>query len=611
MAFQHSRDVTITGSPFNYVAGDQTNINVQNVTRGMKHSSHCQSLKAQQMVTLQDGHLPRAVSATLESLDSIDLARCAAGMREDVLHQVYSWMDGDKQSFWQKMWSGKANAEEIPCIFWINGSAGTGKSVILTIIIWGNIDAECRTGKTTIAYTVAEACRANKTLAATFFCSRYSAERSNPNLIFTTIAHQLGHLFPPFKAKVTRALKSHPDIGYSSVTFQLEELIINPLRAVGDSLPSSLVILDALDECKDDRISSIILSSLIRHITGLSPLKFLITSRPEQNIISAFKSSTQLSLLARPLILHEIELDVVHHDIECYLTSSLTQIREAYSLDSSWPSASDIHALAELSHGLFIFAATSVGFIRDRNYSSPVDQLASLLINAPAVAESQSSPHRRLDELYAQVLNQAFPDISFPLVDRIKMVLGSIILLRDPLSSSALENLLKLRPTTVRQTLAHLHSIVMVPDNDSQAIRLLHPSFFDFMTDPTRCRTADFVVNTLTQHTILACACLDTMMFLRQDICEIQNPSLLNSEVGDLPLRIKKYIPAQVQYACRHWAFHLTRACLSDVLLDLLKEFCSKCLLYWVEVCSLLGELRNALLALHDVQQFLVSYSVF
>jgi hypothetical protein len=67
---------------------------------------------------------------------------------------------------------------------------------------WRKIDVEHGTGKTTIAYTVAEACRASKTLGATFFCSRYSAERSNPNLIFTTIAHQLGQFFAPFRAEM-------------------------------------------------------------------------------------------------------------------------------------------------------------------------------------------------------------------------------------------------------------------------------------------------------------------------------------------------------------------------------------------------------------------------
>jgi hypothetical protein len=127
--------------------------------------------------------------------------------------------------------------------------------------------------------------------------------------------------------------------------------------------------------------------------------------------------------------LHEIELGIVQGDIERFLTSSLSEIREEYYLETSWPSVSDTHALAALSNGLFIFAVTSVNFIQDRNYSSPADQLASLLVNTPALAHSRASPHRRLDELYTQVLNHAFSHITPPLADRLQMVLGNIILL--------------------------------------------------------------------------------------------------------------------------------------------------------------------------------------
>ncbi|TDL14001.1 hypothetical protein BD410DRAFT_682532, partial [Rickenella mellea] len=89
--------------------------------------------------------------------------------------------------------------------------------------------------------------------------------------------------------------------------------------------------------------------------------------------------------------------------------------------------------------------------------------------------------------------------------------LGSIIHLQDPLSPPALEHLLDLHPKTVRQTLLHLHSVIIVPETDSDVIRLLHPSFFDFITDPTRCPNPKFVVSAETQHTLIARACLDTM----------------------------------------------------------------------------------------------------
>ena len=379
---------------------------------------------------------------------------------------------------------------------------------------------------------------------------------------------------------------------------------MRPLRSVRQLFPPCVIVLDALDECKDNGAISIILSSLSRYVMELSPIKILVTSRPEQNITTAFKSRG-LSPVYQRLVLHEVELGTVRHDIERYLASKLSVVGESYGLESSWPSEMDVKALARLSNGLFIFAATSVNFIQDRNDSSPRNQLEGLLRNSVMVTESSLSPHRHLDQLYMQVLDHAYPEISPRQLRRIKIVLGTIIFLQDPLSPPTVESLLHLTQNTVRETLAHLQSVIIVPENDRQIIRLLHPSFFDFLTDPSRCRNLKFAMNVEAQHTLLAHACLQTMRGLKRDICRIKNPFILNNEVDNLPSRITQCISPQVQYACRHWARHLTNASVSNRLLELMMEFLSKYLLHWVEVCSLLGELRNALIALHDAQQLL------
>lgn len=401
-------------------------------------------------------------------------------------------------------------------------------------------------------------------------------------------------------------MKSNIDICKSSVPYQLEELIIKPLHSVGKAFPRSVIVLDAIDECKDtdtNPTTSTILSALSRYVSELTRLKIIVTSRPERRIANAFQSGDLKSATQR-LVLHEIQLGVVQDEIKHYLTSKLASTREYYSLGKEWPPLPDIHRLAYMSFGLFIFAATSIRFIDDPNYSNPRRQLENLLRTTTTFA-AKSSPHHHLDQLYNQVLTLAFPDISLDLVTRLRKVLGSIVLLQDPLSPLALERLLDLEPTDVRQTLLHLHSVIIVPENDSQAIRLLHPSFFDFITNSARCPNPNFYVNAQTQHTLIACACLETMKGLKHDICDIKDPGLLNSEIRDLSTRLATHIPTHLQYACRHWAFHLASSTISDSLLDLAKEFSTKYLLWWVEVCSLLGDLRNALLSLNTAKRAL------
>src|ERR1700732_2564222 len=235
----------------------------------------------------------------------------------DILAQIFRWIDIDDLHPSGNTTSerhSESGTNDLP-IFWIKGSAGTGK--------------------TTIAYSVAEDCRKHDVLGACFFCSRDDAECSNSRLIFTTIAYQLGLFNPLFRDEVTRVLKSNPDIGYSSEAYQLEQLIVKPLRALRGSFPPAVVVLDALDECKESTTPSTILSSLSKYVTELRPLKFLVTSRPENHINRAFRSS-KLSLTTERLVLHEVELDVVEHDIECYLSSELGQIGECYGLEGTW-----------------------------------------------------------------------------------------------------------------------------------------------------------------------------------------------------------------------------------------------------------------------------------
>ena len=189
------------------------------------------------------------------------------------------------------------------------------------------------------------------------------------------------------------------------------------------------------------------------------------------------------------------------------------------------------------------------------------------------------------------------------------MVLGSIVHLQDPLSARNIEDLLGADSDhiNVRTTLMRLHSVVLVPEEDGQVIRLLHPSFFDFLTDNTRCRNPKLVLNPRAQQTLLARSCLRVLCNnLKRNMIGLPNSTTLNTEIENLPERIMQSIPPFVQYACRHWSWHLANAKLSEDLLYQLKEFVNTRLLYWIEVCSLLGELRSTILALNTAQEALI-----
>jgi hypothetical protein len=186
--------------------------------------------------------------------------------------------------------------------------------------------------------------------------------------------------------------------------------------------------------------------------------------------------------------------------------------------------------------------------------------------------------------------------------------MGAVTLLCDTLTVRALGHLLHMEAGEIHTALLHLHSLVILPEDGSE-IRLIHPSFRDFMTQ--RCpATFRYFINPADHHRQLALMCLKIMQDnLRRDICDIQDTSLLNDEVEDLSVRITACIPAPLQYACRHWATHLSESHANaesvdnDVSLALM-QFASLHLLHWLEVLSLIGDLAEALPALRHSQHW-------
>jgi hypothetical protein len=95
----------------------------------------------------------------------------------------------------------------------------------------------------------------------------------------------------------------------------------------------------------------------------------------------------------------------------------------------------------------------------------------------------------------------------------------------------------------------------------------------------------------------LAIWCLRVMnKQLRQNICHIGDPSLLNSEVEDLSRRLSDYVSGELRYACLNWAEQLSLIrVLTKELVDQLELFCKEHLLYWIEVLSLLNVLPSSI----------------
>ncbi|OSD05131.1 hypothetical protein PYCCODRAFT_1288912 [Trametes coccinea BRFM310] len=515
-------------------------------------------------------------------------SQCEANTRLEALATVYAWLRPNDPRLADYPPPLSPVQPEKP-FFWINGLAGSGK--------------------TTLAHTTAHWCEAVDFLGATFFAAP-EGERSDVQLVFSTIAHQLGARCPEYRDALNEAVKANPDIHAALPSRQLQKLIVEPLRSLksrGIVFPPCVVIIDALDECKDKEAVSVILKALSLYVSDLVPIRFIITSRPVPNVNTGFRLR-ELAENTQQFSLSSIPGDITKRDISLFLKSRLAFLKDQYYIGTYWPSDEEIDALVELASELFIFAATAVKFVGDDKVSDPERQLVLLLRpgGASAASNLSTSPYRYLDALYLQILRAAFPVMDRVLRAHLKIILGTVALAQDRLSPGALEALLHLSSGAVRRTLRQLHSIIVVPQTDDEVIRIIHRSFSDFVVDPSRCVEADFLVNTSLQNTVIVKHCLQTLLLLlRRDICCVGNETLLNIEIVDLNGRIEKYIPPHFQYSCKYWPYHLCRAELDQEVLDMLGKLCDSYILYWLEALSLLGAVDTTIDALRRARETL------
>jgi hypothetical protein len=491
------------------------------------------------------------------------------------------------------------------------------------------------TGKSTIARTLCERLEKERCLAGSFFISRQQNARRDAGGIVRTLAYLLSQHDSDFRAALLELLRKDVVFAGGELVEQISRLIVEPLRRMKRTHGSIVLVIDAFDECdKDDgQEGGQLLPLLIDVICELDlPIKLIVTSRPERTIVNMLINNERSNLVHRD-DLQAIKSTDVQADIRLYLTDEMRRIALRHGI-LEWPLTYDLDELVRRTGVLFVYASTVIKFVGEDRFS-PRSRLQVVLRTSQGKSGSVK-PYEMLDNLYMQLLYTAVQKSgkqitysctllpqSSPLVDaelcrRLQMVVGTIVLLQDPLASNALAGLLYGEDKEETQMTTHMLSAVLLV-NEGVPIRILHPSFLDFFLDNTRCSDPRFQIYQGERHLHLALGCLTVMNeYLRHNICHIEDPSLLNSEIGDLQDRIDK-VPAELIYACKHWIAHLARAAHQDLteqgnswmheIKGALSKFCNAHLLHWMEVTSLLDYLPSAFAGYNDALRWcLVSF---
>jgi hypothetical protein len=464
------------------------------------------------------------------------------------------------------------------------------------------------TGKTSVAISVCKTLKHEKQLGGSFFFSRDSHKRRSFSNVIGTLAYQLAHLTLQLKALITSTICENPNITKLSVRDQLSLLITEPLSKASD-LPSVVVfVLDALDECDEEEGEALkLLASALSSNAFNVKVKLFITSRSEGWIEEAIDfSQDRRQPLVKTHKLHHIQDSVVDGDIRLFLRHRLTLIARRLSLKlADWPSEKDLARLVARCGRLFIYAMIVIRYVEIEG-ASPVTRLQEIL---QPRAQGDRTYHTELDALYLQILQKGFSsELKDKEVDNIKLVTGTLVLLREPQSFPALVNLVDLENHQVHVILGQLRAVCILPDvfpgEVDELIRVVHPSFHDFLIDDLRCKSQRFFVDAPACHAFLVRRCLAIMNSqLQFNICKLDGPLTNVTKLTTLNSTIKKYISSELAYACRFWLTHMRLANISDdyILPLLLSTFCANRIFAWIEVCSLFDILSSSISGLHAI----------
>ncbi|KZT05212.1 WD40 repeat-like protein [Laetiporus sulphureus 93-53] len=522
--------------------------------------------------------LPYARAASYRSVIHESKSGYLDGTREALLEEIDEWAKGTSSTLHHR-------------IYVLSGAAGTGKS--------------------TIACELAKRLARDGILGASFFFDRGYNDLATTRRIFTTFAYQLASFQPTTTRGIVHAASSYLAKGSDPqrMEYGLKDLIIEPLSKLPESHAPIILIIDALDECTDSA-QELIPKMLHLLADGVStirfPLRIFITSRPDYHIENAVDSE-KFGKDRNLFKLQDVPRATVGQDIKKYLQDRLSQSAQGEELQRKRPNA--IAELAKKADGLFIFASTAINFLNQY----PVDAVQRLDI---LLADNMHDTHQDLsdlDQLYTLVLQNAFGQKIVSDAERmrkVRLVLGTIALLQDQLTVNAMALLISLRVADINFVVQLLASVVLRDADDT--IRPLHASFPQFLIDSSRCKDTTFYIDPEIHHAHLAISCLSVLTqhdSLRRNICCLPNPAKMKHSVKDLPYLVSQNVPTHVQYACIHWAFHVSSTQAADsetrmLVVKHLDSFLMNRLLVWYEALSLMNRLEVAPAALLMVRSW-------
>ena len=507
---------------------------------------------------------------------------CTPGTRQEILKDIIAWANDV--------------STDSPPIFWLTGQAGSGKTTITYTIAkhFDELEETEHTGRHTV-------------LGGNFLCCRQFEETRQQSYIIPTLVYQLARKSRSYAHALHEANK------FDSVdkpTKQMKDLLVGPWHQSESrcpvELPPYLIVVDALDEIKDDG-GSMFLQSLLETINErrLRGLKFLVTSRPDPRVVELCTTFSSQAVCR----LRDVSIYPLGSDITQYLQSELPKFADKPELKT----------MEQLAGDRFIAAATIVRYLTPHGRDVPEsDQrvLLSRLNDEQSVSPRGAREPLLLDDLYRQVMQNAFSNLDNVLINSRLRILHTFLCTfeRTPSLTAAL---LSESEETVNSLLDELHAVLYCKNGQ---ILWYHASFPDFIFSQTRSTFEFEVRHSLSvscyqpqHHAFLTKCCFDRMKeSLRFNIGDITSSFLLDAEDPKLTQRVEANIKPILRYASRYWAQHLAQTDQrnGEDLGYHIDDFLCIRILFWIEAMNLLGSSGQCSTMLQDTHDWVLKVRI-
>ena len=446
----------------------------------------------------------------------------------------------------------------MPNILWLSGSPGSGKTTIASTVV---ADFESFSGQ--------------------FFFHRDQAEFCDPDNLWRRLALDLALGNNALGKCIAKALEMQKaNIRGLDISMQFEHLIVKPVQELfEDTARPLLIVIDALDECEQYEK---LLPSL-KSWSWLLPkfLKLFITSRRYLDIQRTLNSVSQhIDLHTGDKVSNQTS-----KDLELYFTTRFFEMtRLQTSLHMNWPGPDKVSFLVRKAAGLYIWAKSAMDFILHRGGDTEE--------RLNVICSDSGEGIDAIDTLYQHIVSIAFQGLREAEKRSLSLVLGAIVIAKDPLRACDLEQLLGVRDTL--SIFSQLSPVLLI--RDTGHLHICHQSFTDFLLDPERSKA--FWVDSKKHSLRFAGFCMRFMSAkLKFNFFDLKTSHTLNEDIPNRMNHIKNVKSTALNHASYFWAIYLDEYSdkkLEEEIMHEMENFFMNHLLHWLEIMSLMDAVNHA-----------------